>query len=1201
MDVCTIIAKNYLAYARVLARSFARCHPDGRFWTLVIDEFAGRIDPSQEPFRLLTPADIGCGPFMSMAIRYSVLELSTAVKPWLLRHLMSETGGPVTYLDPDIKIYGSLARLDELAAAHGVVLTPHNSTPIPEDGRMPSQVDIMIAGAYNLGYVSVAPGAEVDRLLDWWADRLRRDCRVDPRWGYFVDQRWFDLAPGFLADLAIVRDPEYNVAYWNLHGRKLEHRNGRYLVDGRPLAFFHFSGFDAERPLMLSRFQDRIDVLADPVLEQILAKYASELSDEGHESSSKWPYTYETLGDGTRLDDTVRTLYDDFAVEHQEATPSPFTPEGAGAFMHWLGQRPPDAPPGVNRLLFGAYQRRPDLRGAFSDLAGADREGLLRWAAEHGQRQIPALARTLTSAVQEPASSAGQEAGDGSLPEVPTAAPSAPLRDAPWGVNVVGYFRSEVGTGEAARQVVSALEARGIPVLPIHGQTIPLSRQGHSYETATPANAVFPVNVICMNADALPEFAGQAGPQFFAGRYSVGLWFWEVCRFPERWRGSFSLLEEVWAPTKHVAAALEQLATVPVTVVRMPVRAPSFEPRSRAELGLPSEGFLFLFSFDYLSVFKRKNPLAVIEAFRGAFAAGDGAHLVLKCINHERDPDSHAELLRLAAQHPDVEVMDRYLTPSDNSCLTALCDCYVSLHRAEGFGLVLAEAMSLGKPVIATGYSGNLDFMTSANSLLVDHRLIPIGLGAEPYPADGEWADPDIEHASTLMRQLFDDPAGARELGAKAAASIERTHSPAAAGEILYRRLEAIRATGRVRRAADRERVAPPRLAALPLRIWQGPVHPTPGAHGRARELARSAALRAMRPFTAYQQAVNIEIAAALEELNGRLADLSLEARSEAAADRARLLAELRINRGSPSEVQSQGIDEIKRILRLQTDRALYLAISELRSRHASIAGGPGGRPETLDLTGYELRGFSQNGEDGVLAETLRRVGAPGCCFVEFGVESGREGNCVYLADVVGWEGVFMESDDDHSRVLSSKYAAQARVRTMQARISPENVEQVFERAGVPPEPDVLSIDVDGQDYWIWEAIERYRARVVVIEYNSALDPTRRLVQPNDSDWEWDGSEFFGASLGSLRSLAERKGYRLVHTELSGVNAFFVRADLAGESFPEPADIAMRGAPNYFQAGYRHPDARIGWRYFDLDTGELVDHADACARRATMS
>ena len=153
-----------------------------------------------------------------------------------------------------------------------------------------------------------------------------------------------------------------------------------------------------------------------------------------------------------------------------------------------------------------------------------------------------------------------------------------------------------------------------------------------------------------MNADMLPEFARQAGEEFFAGRYSIGLWFWEIEQFPERWRGSFSLLEEVWAPTAHVASALEPVATVPVTTVRIPVQLPALEPRSRAELGLPEDKFLFLFSFDYLSVFERKNPLAVIDAFTRAFAPGEGAGLVIKCINHERDPAAHAELRAAAAR-----------------------------------------------------------------------------------------------------------------------------------------------------------------------------------------------------------------------------------------------------------------------------------------------------------------------------------------------------------------------------------------------------------------------------------------------------------------------------------------------------------------------------------------------------------------------
>ena len=179
----------------------------------------------------------------------------------------------------------------------------------------------------------------------------------------------------------------------------------------------------------------------------------------------------------------------------------------------------------------------------------------------------------------------------------------------------------------------------------------------------------------------------------------------------------------------------------------------------------------------------------------------------------------------------------------------------------------------------------------------------------------------------------------------------------------------------------------------------------------------------------------------------------------------------------------------------------MYLALSELRRAPRAHRAEPGELQPT-PAHAFELRVFSQNGEDGVLAEILRRVGAPARYFVEFGVESGREGNCVYLADVAGWRGLFMEADEEHvPSCCERKYAAaQDACTTVRARVTPRNVEELFAQAGVPEEPDVVSIDVDGQDYWIWEAIESYRPRVVIVEYNSAIDPRRRLVQPNDPD-----------------------------------------------------------------------------------------------------
>ncbi len=896
MDVCTIIAKNYVAQARVLARSLSAHDPDGRCFVLVIDDFEGHLEREAEPFTILTPAQIGCDEFAEMALRYDVLELSTAVKPWLLRHLLREGSPAITYLDPDIRVYSSLQPLDELARGHGVVLTPHNTEPLPDDGHRPNQIDILLAGVYNLGYVSLGAGAETDRLLGWWEQRLLNDCRVDPLNGYFVDQRWFDLAPGLVGDHAIVREPQYNTAYWNLHSRRLEHDGERYTVDGKPLGFFHFSGFDPLKPDVLSRHQSRVLVDENPALTRICREYAQETIAEGYREARSWPYTYHRLPVGVEFGRRLRRLYE-LACERREVEGSPFTQAGCESFMAWLAEPAPAAPAGVNRLLAEMYGTREDLQAEFPDVGGVDHERFLRWAVKRGYGEEPALAllpplpTRAAPSVEAVAHGEASAAPPSQIGE-PSVEPVARMR--PWGVNVVGYFRSELGVGEAARQVVSALDAHGVPLLPVHGRTIPPNRQGHAFTHLDHSDARLPVNLICMNADVLGEFAAQAGDDFFSGRYSIGMWFWEVERFPESYASAFEHVDELWLPTEHVVRAVAPSSPVPITKIVLPVQMAPVRPLSRAELGLP-EGFLFLYSFDHHSVFERKNPIAVIEAYKQAFAPGDGAKLIVKSINAAAAPDDHDRLLAAAGSRADIEVIDGYLSAVRKDAMVAQCDCYVSLHRAEGFGLTMAEAMYLGKPVIATGYSGNLDFMTDENSYLVDHRLVPIGSDASPYPAEGKWAQPDVEHASRLMREVFDDPQAAARRGARAARDIRRTHSPEAAGEIMGARLEQLRALHGERLLARRPARSDATTTELSKRIGTGPSHSAPARLGVFGRLARRTLLRLLRPYTSYQRAVDAEIARSLEAFQVRIDDLE----TTAAARHATLLAELRDDRSS--------------------------------------------------------------------------------------------------------------------------------------------------------------------------------------------------------------------------------------------------------------------------------------------------------------
>jgi hypothetical protein len=244
--------------------------------------------------------------------------------------------------------------------------------------------------------------------------------------------------------------------------------------------------------------------------------------------------------------------------------------------------------------------------------------------------------------------------------------------------------------------------------------------------------------------------------------------------------------------------------------------------------------------------------------------------------------------------------------------------------------------------------------------------------------------------------------------------------------------------------------------------------------------------------------------------------------------------------------------------------RAVYPALGELARRWG------GG----LDLTASELRVFSQNGEDGVIAAIFDAIGTGGGGFVEFGIQDGTEGNSVFLAQVLGWSGVFLEADDAGYAALERRFAANPRVRTVHAAVEPDTVERLFAQAGVPEEPDLVSIDVDGNDLWIWRALTAYRPRLVIVEYNGAIDPRERRAMPYTPGYRWDGTSDYGASLGALEDLATEKGYRLVHTELTGVNAFFVRGDLAG-GLPS-GDAVPRRSANHVLMGLGHPAPRSG-------------------------
>ncbi len=933
MNICTIIAKNYVAHARVLAESFLEHHPEQTCYVLVIDDTEGYIEASSEAFELVTPAQLDIDDYEHMAAIYDVLELSTAVKPWLLRYLLEERGlERIAYLDPDIRVYDRLEEVDGLTREHELVLIPHITTPLPRDGKRPSEADILISGTYNLGFISLERGAAADGLLDWWSVRLETDCVVAPDAGYFVDQRWMDFAHGVMPDFYVLRDPAYNVAYWNLHGRDLTYHKGRYYVDGRPLRFFHFSGFDPDHRKRLSKHQTRIEVRRGSALARACNSYADELLANGYRQAKNWPYSYGMLPNGVKLDSGMHRLY-----RKGEGAPreSIFTAEGADRFVAWLNEPAPvGGEHGVTRYLYEIYSGRPDLRQTFPNLDGPDAMRLIEWHRVHGQVKLP-------YPVHPSAEQDGQDTPQTS--------------DSPVGVNVAGYFRAELGVGETARQVVAALESAEMPVATV-GLSASASRQEHEYETDT-LRPTFPVNLICVNADMLPTFADQAGPGFFFDRYSIGLWWWEIDEFPERFFRAFEPVDEVWVGSHFVADAISAVSPVPVVKVTMPVSMPEIEEFDRGDLGLP-EGFVFLFVFDYHSVFERKNPLALIEAFERAFPEGSGASLVLKSINSEHHPEEHGRLIEAARDHGDIHVVDRYVTAAKKNAMFAGCDCYVSLHRSEGLGNTLAEAMYLGKPVIATGYSGNMEFMTPQNSYPVDYTLRPVGDDAGPYPASGEWAEPDVGHAARLMRHVFEDRREAGERGRRAAEDLRRNHSAEVAGRAMAARIRRVRERRGAGSDESKLHVLPPAgLDTNPLthRIATTPQPATSGSTlGRALAPFRRVLLKLMWPFALQQRTVNEELLATTKEADQNLRAVVNQLESRYAKDRADLLNAVNHQR-ELARTQGARLDRLETRL-AESGRGMLGVAEEPAAQVGSVDKEPG----DLGPKGAETGGFSR-------------------------------------------------------------------------------------------------------------------------------------------------------------------------------------------------------------------------------------------------
>jgi glycosyltransferase involved in cell wall biosynthesis len=568
-------------------------------------------------------------------------------------------------------------------------------------------------------------GVDASEIVDWLLDELMSGESME--FG-----RRLDLATAVFPHRRC-RDPLIGASSWRW-------------PDALPPVLIEAPNFDAARPWLLDP-----TLSGPPRVSLAIGDRMAQVAAVSGQLSAERPVV--RLPGGIPIDDVMRHVVRGNRTEGLEPWSRP------QEFREWLSAR----------YWLALVELRPDVARSVRHATGIDTSALRSWADGAAARgEVPLL-------IDPGAIGSARD-----RPRVTGCSSS--------GVNVVGYLDRQSGVGNVGRRMVEVLQQGGVPHTSIaYQRTInPVLEE----PAVCDERIEYATTIACVNGDQIANLRHDHPELFGPGRKVIGYWFWELSTVHGGPPVAVDAVDEIWAATTFMATAFEEYG-VPVRVVPIPVREPV-----RAQIGreafapLSSVGDRFVFGvvLDHFSITARKNPLGAIAAFVTAFAPNEGPVLVIKTINGRSHWREHEELLVAAAARPDVIVWDAHLPIEEHMAFIAQFDALVSLHRSEGLGLHLAEAMWMDVPVIATRYSGNLDFMDDSCALLVDADIVAVGTeGGWAYPADAAWADPDLDQAANHMRRLVDEPELAGRLTGAARRRMESQPSPSDVAELVRR------------------------------------------------------------------------------------------------------------------------------------------------------------------------------------------------------------------------------------------------------------------------------------------------------------------------------------------------------------------------------------------------------------------------------
>ena len=711
--IFTISSLNYLHYSLNVRKSFLQYNPNWEFVIFLMDlslstqatTILEKLNKDNIDIRSFLEIKNGIKdyPIEEMLLKYNVLEMNTAIKPFCLEYFYNRGYNKIIYIDPDIQFYAPISKLEQLLEENDIILTPHMMHPYPEDGKMQDCQIIMKSGLYNCGFFGMKSTKNSLSCVKFWQQKLKNKCYVDFPNALFTDQKWADWFPSLFDKVYILKDYGYNMAYWNLHERTLHKKNKQLYANNDKLVFYHFSGLNRKDMDLISKYQNRYKLSdREPELHELFLDYLTRVNSNNAEVFSQFKYFGNTV------------LHSDYKV-----------------------------PDNLRKTVFINQKAFPNSR-------------------EEVEKSI----QIYNDAQNILASAVEYNTG--------------------YGINIIGYLYDLHSLGIVIRSFVKKLLNASIPfsvtVIESGGKQIS-DQEKEKYKEFITDNSSYLTNLFFVNADQIPNIYSKH-PQLFKKKYNIANWWWEFEDGFEEYADAAKYLDKIIVCSKHIQKAVSKQVKIPVELFDMPYCCNQNKLISRDiirdKYKISEQDYTFFFNFDYNSSYDRKNPESILRAFASAFPKERCVRLVIKTSNGASYSEKVKHFFNVVSKlklDKKITIIDAFLSDIEMMSLINACDAYISLHHAEGFGLGLCEAMDLGKPVIASKYSGNLAFMDDNNSFLVNVKKEKIHIDFPQYKTVNIWGTPDEKLAAQYMRDLYKHPEKGIKKGELAAISIHQKFS----------------------------------------------------------------------------------------------------------------------------------------------------------------------------------------------------------------------------------------------------------------------------------------------------------------------------------------------------------------------------------------------------------------------------------------